>query len=319
MDSAARTQAALSAEGAQIELTAFAPISRGEPPYNEDAMETTLATFEKDVIAASTLAPVLVDFWAPWCGPCKTLGPMLEKLEAEYAGKWRLVKVNVDENQELAAHFQVRSIPHVMAFADGQPVDQFVGVLPEGQLRAFLDRLVPQGADAARAEAQEALAEGRRDDAYDALKAALAYDPGFDDARLDLIELLLEDSHIEEARNEVDLLSPKTTQGIDARFNAIKTSLDALDAAADLPPTDALEARVAAEPGDLEARFDLASALIARRDYDGALENLLEIVKRDRTFRDDIGRKTMLSVFDLAAHQPELVSQWRRKLSASLF
>ncbi|MGF6724101.1 putative thioredoxin [Paraburkholderia sp. GAS41] len=282
-------------------------------------METTLATFEQDVIAASTLAPVLVDFWAPWCGPCKTLGPMLEKLEAEYAGKWRLVKVNVDENQELAAHFQVRSIPHVMAFADGQAVDQFVGVLPESQLRAFLDRLVPQGADAARAEAQAALAEGRREDAYDALKAALAYDPGYDDARLDLIELLLEDNRVDEARNEVDLLSPKTTQGIDARFNAIKTRLDAMDAASDLPPTDALEARVAAEPGDLEARFDLASALIARRNYAGALEHLLTIVQRDRTFRDDIGRKTMLSVFDLAAHQPEVVSQWRRKLSATLF
>jgi putative thioredoxin len=286
---------------------------------DEDAMETTLATFEKDVITASTLAPVLVDFWAPWCGPCKTLGPMLEKLEAEYAGKWRLVKVNVDENQELAAHFQVRSIPHVMAFADGRPVDQFVGVLPESQLREFLDRLVPEGADAARAEAQAAIAEGRREDAYDALKAALAYDPGYDDARLDLIELLLEDNRIDEARNEVDLLSPKTTQGIDARFNAIKTRLDAVDAAADLPPTDALEARVAAEPGDLEARFDLASALIARRNYAGALEHLLTIVQRDRTFRDDIGRKTMLSVFDLAAHQPEIVSQWRRKLSAALF
>jgi putative thioredoxin len=244
---------------------------------------------------------------------------MLEKLEAEYAGKWRLVKVNVDENQELAAHFQVRSIPHVMAFADGQAVDQFVGVLPESQLRAFLDRLVPQGADAARAEAQAALAEGRREDAYDALKAALAYDPGYDDARLDLIELLLEDNRVDEARNEVDLLSPKTTQGIDARFNAIKTRLDAMDAASDLPPTDALEARVAAEPGDLEARFDLASALIARRNYAGALEHLLTIVQRDRTFRDDIGRKTMLSVFDLAAHQPEVVSQWRRKLSATLF
>ncbi|MBP0596026.1 thioredoxin [Paraburkholderia sp. LEh10] len=281
-------------------------------------MDTTLATFEKDVISASTLAPVLVDFWAPWCGPCKTLGPMLEKLEAEYQGKWRLVKVNVDENQELAAHFQVRSIPHVVAFADGRPVDQFIGVLPEGQLRQFLDRLVPDGAEAARAEAAVAIAEGRRADAYDALKAALAYDPGFDEARLDLMELLLEDNRIDEAQKENDLLSPKTTQGIDARYNAIKTRLDAVDAAADLPPTDALEARVASNPDDLEARFDLASALIARRKYDPALEHLLAIVQRDRTFREDIGRKTMLSVFDLAAHQPELVSKWRRKLSASL-
>ncbi|RKF29746.1 thioredoxin [Paraburkholderia fungorum] len=282
-------------------------------------MDTTLATFERDVITASTLAPVLVDFWAPWCGPCKTLGPMLEKLEAEAAGKWKLVKVNVDENQELAAHFQVRSIPHVMAFADGQPVDQFVGVLPEGQLREFIERLVPQGADASRLEAQAALAEGRREDAYDALQAALAYDPGFDEARMDRIEMLLEDHRIDEARNEVDLLSPKTTQGIDARFNAIKTRLDAVDAAADLPPTDALEAKVAANPDDLEARFDLASAFIARRKYEGALEHLLAIVQRDRAFREDIGRKTMLSVFDLAAHQPELVSHWRRKLSALLF
>jgi putative thioredoxin len=282
-------------------------------------MDTTLATFEKDVIAASTLAPVLVDFWAPWCGPCRTLGPMLERLEAEYGGKWKLVKVNVDENQELAAHFQVRSIPHVIAFADGRPVDQFVGVLAEGQLRAFLDRLVPDGAEAARRVALAALAEGRRDEAYDALKATLAYDPGYDDARMDLIEMLLEDQRIDDARAEVELLSPKTTQGIDARFNALKTRLDAVDAAADLPPTDALEARVAADPADLDARFDLASALIARRQYAGALEHLLEIVKRDRSFREDIGRKTMLSVFDLAAGQPQLVSEWRRKLSAALY
>jgi putative thioredoxin len=281
-------------------------------------MDTTLATFEKDVIEASALAPVLVDFWAPWCGPCKTLGPMLERLEAEYAGKWKLVKVNVDENQELAAHFQVRSIPHVVAFADRQAVDQFIGVLSEGQLREFLDRLTPDSAEAARLAAQEALAEGRREDAYEALQAALAYDPGFDEARMDLIELLLADNRADEARNEAELLSPKTTQGIDPRFNAIKTRLDALDAAVDLPPTSALEARVEAHPEDLAARFDLASALIARRKYAGALEQLLEIVKRDRTFRDDIGRKTMLSVFDLAAHQPQLVSEWRRKLSAAL-
>jgi putative thioredoxin len=281
-------------------------------------MDTTLATFEKDVIEASTLAPVLIDFWAPWCGPCKTLGPMLEKLEAEYGGKWKLAKVNVDENQELAAHFQVRSIPHVVAFVDGQAVDQFIGVLPEGQLRQFIDGLIPDAAATERQAAQEALAEGRREDAYDALKAALAYDPGFDDARMDLIELLLADNRTDEAHKEAELLSPKVTQGIDARYNAIKTRLDALDAAADLPPTGALEAQVAAHPEDLEARFDLANALIARRKYAEALEHLLEIVKRDRTFRDDVGRKTMLSVFDLAAHQPQLVSEWRRKLSATL-
>jgi putative thioredoxin len=271
-------------------------------------MDTTLATFEHDVINASMLAPVLVDFWAPWCGPCKTLGPMLEKLEAEAAGKWKLVKVNVDENQELAAHFQVRSIPHVVAFADGRPVDQFIGVLTEGQLREFLDRHA----------AQSAWAAGNRKQAIDTIKAALALDPGYDDARLDLIEWLIAERRIDEAKEEDKLLSPKTTQGIDARYNALKTELDAADAAADLPPADALIDAVSANPDDLDARFALANRLIAGRDYGGALEHLLAIVVRDRAFMDDVGRKTMLSVFELAANQPDLVSQWRRKLSAAI-
>ncbi|SAL74676.1 thioredoxin [Caballeronia peredens] len=281
-------------------------------------MDTTLATFENDVINASMLAPVLVDFWAPWCGPCKTLGPMLEKLEAEAAGKWKLVKVNVDENQELAAHFQVRSIPHVIAFAEGRPVDQFIGVLPEGQLREFLDRLVPDGADAERQTAHNAWAAGERKQAIDTIKAALALDPGYDDARLDLIEWLIAERRIDEAKDEEKLLSPKTTQGIDARYNALKTELDAADAAADLPPADALIDAVKANPDDLDARFALANRLIAGRDYAGALEHLLAIVVRDRAFMDDVGRKTMLSVFELAANQPDLVSQWRRKLSAAI-
>ncbi|CEJ96121.1 FIG000875: Thioredoxin domain-containing protein EC-YbbN [Caballeronia glathei] len=281
-------------------------------------MDTTLATFENDVIEASTLAPVLVDFWAPWCGPCKTLGPMLERLEAEGAGKWKLVKVNVDENQELAQHFQVRSIPHVIAFADGRAVDQFIGVLPEGQIRAFLDKLVPDGAEAERRAAHLAWEAGDKDGAIDLIKTALALDPGYDDARLDLIGWLLAQNRIDEAREEEKLLSPKTTQGIDARYNALKTELDAADAAADLPPADALIDAVNAHPDDLEARFALANRLIAGRDYAGALEHLLAIVVRDRAFMDDVGRKTMLSVFELAQHQPELVSQWRRKLSAAI-
>ncbi|SAL11328.1 thioredoxin [Caballeronia humi] len=281
-------------------------------------MDTTIATFENDVINASMLAPVLVDFWAPWCGPCKTLGPMLERLEAEAAGKWKLVKVNVDENQELAQHFQVRSIPHVIAFADGQAVDQFIGVLPEGQLREFLDKLVPDGADAERRAAHAAWEAGNKDEAIDLLKTALAIDPGFDEARLDLIGWLLAEQRIDEAREEDKLLSPKTTQGIDARYNALKTELDAADAAADLPPADALIDAVNQNPDDLEARFALANRLIAGRDYAGALEHLLAIVVRDRSFMDDVGRKTMLSVFELAAHQPEVVSQWRRKLSAAM-
>ena len=281
-------------------------------------MDTTLATFENDVIEASKLKPVLVDFWAPWCAPCKTLGPMLERLESEYGEAWTLVKVNSEDNPELSAHFQVRSIPFVVAFVDGQPVDQFAGALPEGELRAFIDRLLPDKSELERRRAALAHQEGRLDEAYGHLQAALALDPGHEDARLDLIEMLLTVGKLDEAQREVSLLSPKTTQGIDARFNAIKTRLDASASVNDLPSADTLAQRIAADPADLDARFDLASRLIAAGRYGDALEQLLAITVRDRQYREDIGRKTMLSVFELAAGQPDLVKQWRRKLGAAL-
>ncbi len=280
--------------------------------------DSTLATFENDVIVASQQAPVLVDFWAPWCGPCKTLGPMLEKLEAEYNGAFRLVKINSDENPELAQHFNIRSIPFVVAFVDGQPIDQFVGVLPESQLRAFIDNLMPNPADSERRAAFVALDEGRRNDAYGHLQTALALDPGYDDVRLDRIELLIEDNLIDDARVELERVSPKVAQGIDSRYNAIKTQLDAVEVIAELPPPEELSSKIERDPADLEARFDLANWLIAEKRYEPALEQLFEIVLRDRTFKDDVGRKTMLSVFDLASSRPELVSAWRRKLSAAL-
>jgi putative thioredoxin len=225
-------------------------------------MDVSLANFEQDVLIASMQVPVLVQFWAPWCGPCKSLSPVLDKLEADYAGSFRLAKVNSDDNPELSAHFQVRSIPYVVAFLDGQPVDRFTGLLPEGQIRTFIDRLV----------------------------AAAALPPPDGEAQPE-----------EEAPAEPEV--PAEPQ------------IPAPDAA-----EVALAAQVAAEPDNLSARLQLAQARIARTAWAEACDELLEIVQRDRAFQDDVGRTTLLSVFEQAsAEQPALVSQYRRRLSSLLF
>lgn len=276
--------------------------------------DVTLQNFEAEVI--NSPVPVLVDFWAPWCGPCRTLGPMLEKLEAESGGQWKLVKVNVDENQQLAAHFGVRSIPHVVAIANGQAVNQFVGVLPESQLREFLATLAPNPVELALDEARELAATGDRDGARTAYLAALAQEPENDQARLAYIGFLLDGHAIDAAEAEFDRLSPRATQ--EDAYAALQTRLEAMKGIDALPDGADLKAQVAAEPGNLGARLDLAKVLIARRQYEPALEQLIEIVRRDRGYEDDIGRKTMLSVFELMADSPEAVSKWRRQLSTTL-
>lgn len=277
--------------------------------------DVTSQTFVQEVIETSRQVPVLVDFWAPWCGPCRTLGPMLEKLEHEYAGKWKLAKVNSDESPELSAHFNVRSIPHVVAFVDGKPVDQFIGVLPESQLRGFLDRVIPQPAEVSYREGLAAQQANELAHAREAFQNALAYDPGFDAARFALIDLLLDTGDVRAAQTEFALLSSRAPQ--DERHAPLQTRLEAAEHAGALPDAEALHQRIAAAPDDLQARLDLAQQYIALQDYEAALEQLLAIVERDRAFRDDIGRKTMVSVFDLM-RDPQVVSLWRRQLASKL-
>jgi putative thioredoxin len=279
-------------------------------------IDTTLSSFERDVIEASMEVPILVDFWAPWCGPCKVLGPLLEKLEREYGGRWKLVKVNSDTNPELASTFNLRSIPYTVAFVDGNAVAQFMGAQPESYVRAFLDRLIPNPGELEHRAARDALALGQTDIARQYLKNAIALDPTNDGARLDIVNLMLADGESGEARKQFDILSTDAEQ--QSGYEAARAGLVAAERAATLPPEDDLIARVA-EGGDPQSRLDLAELYIARREFRAALEQLLEIVRGDRKFGDDIGRRKMLAVFEMAAAEPELVDDFRSRLSTVLY
>src|SRR5215212_6840017 len=197
-------------------------------------IDATLSSFERDVIEASMEVPVVVDFWAPWCGPCKVLGPVLEKLEREYGGRFRLVNVNSDTNPELASSFNLRSIPYTVAFVDGNAVAQFQGSQPESYVRAFLDRLIPNPGELEHRAARDALALGQTEIAREYLKNAIALDPRNDGARLDIVGVHVDSGEIQEARRQFDTLSANAEQ--QSNFEAVRARLMAAERAASLPP-----------------------------------------------------------------------------------
>ena len=315
-------------------------------------LDITHQNFEAELITASMQQPVLLDIWAPWCGPCKTLGPVLEKLEVAYAGRFKLGKLNADEQPEIASQlsqmFGVRSIPFCVLFKDGQPVDGFVGALPEGEVRKFLDRHVPSADEAAAEEEAaaggELLAEGDTASALERLQAAVATNPANDAARYDYLRALLMAGDLDTARRVFEPVASKVL--LDARLAAIGHWIAACEAAPTSRPTDSLQALLLENKRDFEARFELAQRHFAAQRFTQAMDELLEIVMRDKAWRDELARKTYVAILELmskpappkgkaeaaapkgtlevagkpmATSSDPVVDAYRRKLSMALF
>jgi len=280
-------------------------------------VEVDATTFDALVIEGSKKIPVVVDFWAPWCAPCRALTPLLEKLAAEYDGRFVLAKVNSDENRELSARYAVRGIPSVKAFSGGRVVDEFTGALPEKAIREFLEGLIPSPAHELLTEAFSVYAQ-----THDALRPlellarASELEPTNEDVLIARAALLTEIGRSDEARETISSLSPLTQ--MDERVSALRAKLDLADGAAAAPSAERLSARLAENPNDIEARLQLAHLHVAQKDYREALEQLLEAVRLERGQRAGGARATMLKVFELLGNQGELVSEFRRKLASAI-
>ncbi|MBK7003220.1 MAG: tetratricopeptide repeat protein [Rhodoferax sp.] len=316
-------------------------------------IHVTLENFDAEVLATSATVPVLVYFWASWCGPCKTMGPLLEKAEKEYEGRFRLAKIDSDSQQELAQAFGVRSIPTCILLISGKPVDGFMGAIPQGHVNAFLDRHVPSvhalEAQVGAEDAQALLAAGDTQAALDKLHEAVAADPGNDEARYSYVKLLIECGLLDAAQAALApalVAIPRTLQ-----FEALGQYLDAIRFVSTDPrgswPPEQFDALLAANKRDFDTRLAKARVLLANGNWTGAMDELLEIILRDKTWGDAVPRKTYVAILELltppkpksdplasgktaggieiagktvarANPQTQLVDSYRRKLSMAL-
>ena len=295
-------------------------------------IDVTIANFQEEVIAASMTTPVLIDFWAPWCGPCKSLGPILEKVELAYAGRFKLVKIDSDQEQQLGAAFGIRSIPTCILLMNGQPVDGFTGALTEGKIKEFLDKNLPPAVEEEAPEPEAPLADAdiSPEAKLEKLQQAIAADPANDAARFDLVKYLLSAGRDDDAKVAFAPVIAQT--GTVRRFDSLKRWMDATDfvakSAYGTSGKAQFDAKIVANKRDFEARFDQARWLMAEQRWTEALDELLEILMRDKAWSDGLARKTYIAILDIMeAPKPKVadgqipsedavVASYRRRLSS---